>query len=192
MKRFMIATALTATMATAGFAATEAEMAEINSYVPNADVSMMSDEQVAQAMQIINSGEGRGDKVSQLNALLMTPEMSGPAVLSEAEMVRLQEAAPNVDLTAVTQAQASQALQVLSSGDGSDRNEQVVAILMGESMETSGMAMPTEAEMVQLERYISTAEVQSLTQTELAQAMQILTSGDSEGDKQAKLNGLVN
>mgnify|MGYP006997594612 CR=1 FL=1 len=52
MKRLLTATALAATMATSAFAASEAEEAAITMYYPDANFSVLSDDQVAETITV--------------------------------------------------------------------------------------------------------------------------------------------
>ncbi|MFZ5963956.1 hypothetical protein ACOXXX_13475 [Thalassococcus sp. BH17M4-6] len=192
MKRFLIATALTASMATAGFAATEQEKVEINSFLPTVNVEAMSDAEVAQALQIINGGDNRSDKLGKLNALVSGNEyMSSPGMASEAEMEQIKAAAPGVDVSKLSQAQIDTALALISSTDAGDVDRKVQAVLMDNGTPMAEANTMTEGEMVILERYLTPEQIASLTESQLNSALAIVYGGGSPTEISSKLEGLV-
>ncbi|MEN9060291.1 hypothetical protein [Ponticoccus litoralis] len=68
MKRLFAGTALAAVLATGAFAATEDEMAAIQKYAPDVDVSTMSEQQIDAVMNVINSGDSEGEKSAKISA----------------------------------------------------------------------------------------------------------------------------
>ena len=69
MKRLLTATALAATMATSAFAASDAERAAITMYYPDANFSVLSDDQVTEMFAVANSGSSDTQKRQDIEAI---------------------------------------------------------------------------------------------------------------------------
>lgn len=181
MKRFLIATALTASLSTAAFAATPAEEAQIESYLPTVDASVLNDTQVANAMNVITSSDSRNKKLGQLKSIVEGTEYAEtPIMLNEAEMTMLQTAAPDVDLSTISQAQANAALNILSSSEGSNTDAEVQALLSTDATPMGETNSASSAEAAILTRYVPELDVSALTEAQLNSALAIVYSAQSE------------
>lgn len=141
MKRILTATAITALMATGVAAATDTESVLIQKYVPNAQVDMLSDEQVEQIKQVAYGGESFSEKRNQIRALIgdeaiaeeatMVPmyEMEGERI-SEQEALSIQKYAPDVDPMALPEDTAAQLLTIIHSGDSESEKRNMVRALL--------------------------------------------------------------
>jgi uncharacterized protein YqeY len=194
MKRFLIATALTASLSTAAYAATEAEIAQIQSLMPNVDAAALSDTEVSSAMSIITSSESRSNKMSQLSSILDQDMPMGMAAMpTEAQSAEIESYAPGVDYTTVTQAQLDTAMNYINSGMGeSDIAISVQSVLSSDTAPVGDINTASTAEVAILQRYLPDMEVASLTESELNLALATVYGGGSESEIQDKLAAMVN
>lgn len=192
MKRMMIATALATTLGTAGMAATEAQIRQVQNFAPSVDTSGFTDEQYDLAYVIVTSGESYSEQVSKLRALAVEADSPrGMPMLSEAEMQRLLTYAPDADLGTVTQAQAEMAL-VMTYGSGSQAevSSRVQSILDNSSADarvTVGAGVETL-----LRRYAPEADLTDLTAEELALAMGYINSEMTRTETAERIQSLLN
>lgn len=192
MKRMMIATALATTLGTAGLAATEAQIQQVQNFAPGIDTSGFTDEQYDLAYVIVTSGESYSEQVSKLRALAIEADSPrGMPMLSEAEMQRLLTYAPDADLGTVTQAQAEMAL-VMTYGSGSQAevSSRVQSILDNSSADarvTVGAGVETL-----LRRYAPEADLTDLTAEELALAMGYINSEMTRTETAERIQSLLN
>ena len=194
MKRMMIATALATTLGTAGFAATEAQIEQVESFASGIDTSSYTDSDFDIAYGIVNSGMSRGEKVAKLRALETEDNVDlGVVMISEAEMERLEQYAPGVDFGTITQAQAESALAVTYGGESpSIVTQRVQNILSGNEMDEETLAMVSQGEMNMLSTYISEDDIALLTEDELELALSYAYSGMSRGQKVQQIEALIN
>jgi len=194
MKRMMIATALATTLGTAGFAATEAQIEQVESFASGIDTSTYTDSDFDIAYGIVNSGMSRGEKVAKLRALETEDNVDlGVVMISEAEMERLEQYAPGVDFGTITQAQAESALAVTYGGESpSIVTQRVQNILSGNEMDEETLAMVSQGEMNMLSTYISEDDIALLTEDELELALSYAYSGMSRSQKVQQIEALIN
>ncbi|MFD1344320.1 hypothetical protein [Litorisediminicola beolgyonensis] len=194
MKRFMIATAMTLSMSTAAFAATDAEIASIQQYMPDANVAAWSDADVAAAMNVISGNESRSTIVSQLNALYGAPTATSPAMITEEEKASLDQYVTGVDYSKLPQATVDAALAASTSEmSASDREARVTAILTGDAtpMGSEGNTA-TAAEVATINAYAPSIDVSSLTDAEVNTAMNVIYSEENRDDVASRLESLFN
>ncbi|ETX28278.1 hypothetical protein RISW2_08780 [Roseivivax isoporae LMG 25204] len=193
MKRIMLASALALSVAGTAYAATEAEMVEIQSYLPNADVSTWTDEQVATAMNVINSDESRSDKMGQLQALYDGETYTRPMPeLTEAERTMLMEAAPEANLDMIPQARLDAALVALNSEmSESDRQGRVQELLSTDTAAVSEMNSATAAEVAIINDYAPDVDVSTLSDEQVTSALAIIYSTDSRADAEGRIQTLL-
>lgn len=192
MKRMMIATALATTLGTAGLAATEAQIQQVQNFAPGIDTSGFTDEQYDLAYVIVTSGESYSEQVSKLRALAIENDSPrGMPMLSEAEMQRLLKYAPDADLGTVTQAQAEMAIAMTyGSGSESEISSRVQSILDDSSADarvTVGAGVETL-----LRRYAPEADLTDLTAEELALAMGYINSEMTRTETADRIQSLLN
>ena len=180
MKRILMASALTLTAATAAMSATSNEIARIQQYVPDADISTWSQPQVDQALNIINSADNRSDAEAQLQALMgddMTT-VSG-AELTEAERTQLDQYVDGVDYSQLPQARVDAALSVLNSEmSESDRAGRIEELLMGDDMATMGNSA-TEAEIAMINQAAPNVDVSTLSDPQVDAILVMIEQSDS-------------
>ncbi|MCL3882236.1 hypothetical protein [Marivita sp. GX14005] len=194
MKRLMIATALATTLGTGAFALTEAEMIEVQTFNTDIDTSGYTEQDYNIAYGIIHSGMSHGEKTAKLKALEHDNNIDmGPVRLSEAEIARLREYAPDADLTNVTQAQAEAALAV-SYGANSEAEaaSRVASILQGKEMDDETTAAMNTGRINILRSYVPDADLAGLTEDELELALAYAHSGMSRGEKVERIQALLN
>ncbi|PIL19090.1 hypothetical protein P775_16400 [Puniceibacterium antarcticum] len=194
MKRLMIATALTASLSTAAFAATEAEVAQIQALMPNVDASTLSDTEVANAMAVISSSSPRTTKMNRLNDLFSTDmTVTMAATPTEAQFAQIERYAPDVDYTTVTQAQVDTALNYINSDmSDSDIAANVKTVMMDDGTRISEVNTATAAEQAILQRYLPEMTVDTLTEAQLNSALAVVYSGGNESDISQSLEAMVN
>lgn len=194
MTRMMIATALATTLGTAAFAATEAQIQEVQTFNTGIDTSTFTDTDYDIAYGIVTSGMSNGEKTAKLRALGTDDNVDmGIAMISEAEMARLLDYAPNTDFGAITQSQAEAALAVTYSGESrATITSRVESILGGAEMDADTLTIVSEGQAAMLRSYVPEADVTVLTQEELALAMSYVHSGMSRSEKAAQIEALIN
>lgn len=194
MKRFMTATALTFAMAGTAFAATEAERVQIQSYLPNADVSGWSDTEVATAMNIINSNDRRSDIVGQLNALYDGEDyVSTPATITEAEMALLDQYVDGVDYSMMPQARVDAAISAAQSGmSESDKSSEIVALLSDDATPMSDMNSASVSEIALIRQYAPDADVSTLSDQQVQSVLAIIYSSENAGDVRGDVEAYLN
>lgn len=194
MTRILIATALATTLGTASFAATDAQMQQVDGFNSGIDTSGFSARDYTIAYGIVTSGMSHGEKTGQLRALAANTSMDmGTLMISAAELSRIQQYAPDVDVSSLSQAQAETALAVTYSG-GSEGTikRQVQNILGGADMDAATQASVTAGQANILRGYVATADLSGLTQNDLNIALSVAYSGMSRSDKTQQIEALVN
>lgn len=193
MNRLMIATALVASLGTAGFAATDAQIEQIQNFDPNLDTSGFSDSDYDIAYGIVTSGMSRGEKAAKLRALATEDNVDmGIAMISEAEMERLQEYAPGVDFGTITQNQAETALAVsYSSVERSVAAERVQQILGGVEVDPETLVLVDQGREAMIQSYVPEANVGLLTEDERDLAVSFIHSSMSRGEKIQRIEELL-
>ena len=193
MNRLMIATALVATLGTAGFAATDAQVEQIQNFDPNLDTSGFSDSDYDIAYGIVTSGMSRGEKAAKLRALATEDNVDmGIAMISEAEMERLQEYAPGVDFGTITQNQAETALAVSYSGvERSVAAERVQQILGGVEADPETLVLVDQGREAMIQSYVPEANVGLMTEDERNLAVSFIHSSMSRGEKIQRIEALL-
>ena len=194
MTRMMIATALATTLGTAAFAATEAQIQQVQTFNTGIDTSTFTDTDYDIAYGIVTSGMSNGEKTAKLRALGTDDNVDmGIAMISEAEMARLLDYAPNTDFGAITQSQAEAALAVIYGGESrATITSRVESILGGAEMDADTLTIVSEGQAAMLRSYVPEADVTVLTQEELALAMSYVHSGMSRSEKAAQIEALIN
>ena len=192
MKRMMIATALATTLGTAGLAATEAQIAEVQNFDQSIDTTGLTDSQYDIAYGIVTSGDSFSEKSAKLRALTTKGEIDqSMAMISEAELDRLMRYAPNADLTNVSQAQAEMAIAASYSGDSfSEVSLRVQSILDGDD-ESTRIVVGESVENL-LRRYAPDADLTGLTAEELSIAMSYINSDMTRTETAERIQALLN
>ncbi|WP_420380540.1 hypothetical protein [Marivita sp.] len=190
----MIATALATTLGTAGFAATEAQIQQVQGFNSSIDTSTFTDTDYDIAYGIVTSGMSNSEKTAKLRALATDDNVDmGIAMISEAEMERLLDYAPDADLGTITQSQAEAALAVTYGGESrAVITDRVASILAGEPMDDETLTVVSTGRAAMLQMYVPEADVTVLTDDELALAVSYVHSGMSRSEKTAKIEELVN
>jgi uncharacterized protein YaiL (DUF2058 family) len=193
MKRMMIATALATTLGTAGFAATEAQKEQVAGFNSGIDTSGYTDSDFDIAYGIVTSGMSNGEKTAKLRALGTEDNIDmGIAMISEAEMARLQQYAPDADFGVITQSQAEAALAVTYGGESNSViTDRVQTILRGDEMDEETMAMVSAGQASMLQSYVPEADLSRLSDGELALALSYVYSDMSRGEKASEIQALI-
>ncbi|WP_146590725.1 hypothetical protein [Puniceibacterium confluentis] len=193
MKRFLIATALTATLSSAAFAATEAEVTQIESYVPGVNAEALSDSEVAEAMAVIAGSESRSAKMGKLSAMLgVEMTNSSVAMPTEAQASEIQRYVSDVDYAMVTQAQLDTAMSYIQSEmSPSDIEARVTSVLTTDATPVGVANTASAAESAMLQRYLPEVKIDALTETQLNSALAVVYGGGSDTEIMGKLEAMV-
>jgi hypothetical protein len=192
MKRMMIATALATTLGTAGLAATEAQIQQVQNFAPGIDTSGFTDEQYDLAYVIVTSGESYSEQVSKLRALAIEDDSPrGMPLLSEAEMQRLLKYAPDADLGTVTQAQAEMAIAMTYGSESESEITSRVQSILDDSSADARVTVGAGVETL-LRRYAPEADLTDLTAEELALAMGYINSEMTRTETADRIQSLLN
>lgn len=192
MKRMMIAIALATTIGTAGFAATETEIQQVQNFDESIDTSGLTDAQYDIAYGIVTSGDSVSEKAAQLRALTTKNEISQDMpMISEAEMQRLMRFAPNADLSNVTQAQVEMALAASYGNDSVSESSQRVQSILDGSDETTRIVVGEGVANLLL-RYAPDADLTGLTADELGLAMSYINSDMTRTETAERIQTLLN
>ena len=192
MKRMMIATALTTTLATSAFAVTDAQIDRIETFAPGVNTEVMSEGDLQIAYGIVTSGGSRGDKIAQLRALATESDADEFAVITEAEMNRLMQYAPDADLSSISQSQAEAALAVTYGGASEgDKSLQVQSILTDERVIDTIADDITAGQIALIETYVPDVDASTLTEEQFQLVMTYIHSGMSRSDKLTKIEGVI-
>ncbi|MFW2588483.1 hypothetical protein [Sagittula sp. SSi028] len=149
MKRFITATALTTVIATGAFAANQFDTNTIHQYIPEVDVSTLSDQQVAALVSIATS-EDEADKEREMRAYIDT--YRSPAVTKSVTVVPADEVVvvekveteqgeyydnviasylPNVDVDSLSDQQKAALISIATeSASENDKEREMRAYLM--------------------------------------------------------------
>ncbi|WP_411224602.1 hypothetical protein [Marivita sp. S2033] len=188
----MIATALVTTLSTAAFAASEAQIQEVQTFSADIDTSSFTDTQYDIAYGIIHAGMSQGEKIAKLRALAEDTDNSSMADIGQAELQRLKEYAPDADFTNATKAQVQSALAVTYGGESegvkSDRVKNIFAD--HNSMETMNMEI-TAGEAAMIQEYAPNVDVSTLTDQQVQTIKSFIYSDMSRGEKVGKIESIV-
>ena len=193
MTRLMIATALTTTIATSAFAMTDAQIEQIENFSADVNVEALSETQLETAYTIVTSGDDRSNKLARLRALEAGDNPEDMAMISAAEMDRLERYAPNADLSMISQAQAEAAIAVIyGGGTRSEKGERVEAILNDYMVVETMAADISEGRLNIIQEYAPNVDASDLSEQDVQLIMNFIHSGMSRGEKLNRIDAVVN
>jgi len=193
MTRLMIATALTTTIATSAFAMTDAQIEQIENFSADVNVEALSETQLETAYTIVTSGDDRSNKLARLRALEAGDNPEDMAMISAAEMDRLERYAPNADLSMISQAQAEAAIAVIyGGGTRSEKGERVEAILNDYMVVETMAADISEGRLNIIQEYAPNVDANDLSEQDVQLIMNFIHSGMSRGEKLNRIDAVVN
>ena len=175
MKRFLTATAVASVLATGAFAATQEETSLINRYAPNVDVSMMTDEQVAEAVAIATTDSADTEKRTEIEAILSTETMTED--FSPDQLSIINEFMSSDQIAVMSADQRTEVLRIMNSGAEPDqmRNE-ILALYPSDSPAL------TEAEAQRVQFYAPEADLSVLTAGQTERLRAAINSGQGDAD----------
>ena len=176
MKRILATASLTAMLATGAFAQTEAQITEVQRFLPNVNVALLDDETISQLVTIAYSDQSEADRELEMRAIINGGD-TVDATFTEAQLVDIRTAAPEVDISAMTDAQILQALSIINSSDEGDASLKIRAIVDGTD-ETS--LMLTDAEIQDIRLVAPEFDLTTVDADEAAQLRAAVASGDRD------------
>ncbi|SHI08045.1 hypothetical protein [Marivita hallyeonensis] len=192
MKRMMIATALVTTLGTAAMAATDEQIQQIERFAPGIETSNLTEAELQTAYGIVTSGDSRGEKIAKLRALETDANAGSFEMLSDAELMRLEQYAPGFDWTDVTPAQAQAALAITYGGDSEGvKSERVQAILTDENSMTEMNADITAGQRMMITNYAPNVDVDALSESDVQSILSVIHSGASRGEIAGQIEAIA-
>ncbi|MDU8913635.1 hypothetical protein [Aestuariicoccus sp. MJ-SS9] len=165
MKRFLTATALTSLIATGAHALTANEEATIERFLPQVDATTLDRTEVLTLMNIANGGGTVSEKTGKMRSVVL----NGGRVdfdLSTAQMDDIARLVPELDITALSDAEKAQAAAIVTSADSqSDAIAKLRAFANGDRMVMTGGL--TEAEVLTLQQYAPGLDVAALSDEDI-------------------------
>ncbi|WP_226629793.1 hypothetical protein [Alloyangia pacifica] len=180
MKRFFAATALTSLLATGAFAATEEQATLINTYAPDVDVSMLTDQQVIEAMAIANSGDSDNHKREGIETIAMND--AAPSTFSEEQIAQIEEYLPAEQVAMLTDEQRGEALAIIN---GASTDDNVRAQL--EALEADITPALTPAELSRVSTLAPDADLTVLTAEQVSQIRALIYTDENDAQLQGRL-----
>ncbi|SDI93587.1 hypothetical protein [Alloyangia pacifica] len=184
MKRFLAMTALTSVLATGALAATEEQATLINNFAPDVDVSMLTEDQVIQAMAIANSGESDTDKRDRIETIAMRD--SAPTTFSQEQMAQIEVYLPADKVMMLTGEQRGDALAIIAGGSSDDDIRAQVAAL-GEDIAPA----LTAGEISRVEELAPDADLTVLTAAQVSEIRSVIYDDDNDADLKDRLMNIV-
>lgn len=202
MHKLLSAVAVSALMAGAALASplTTGDAERVLQIVPDADLSMISDEQAALLSTFVNQDDGARSQsdVDYVRAVLagnLTAEMPGPVELSAGDRERVLNLIPGVedDLAKLDEDQAQMLSRFVNSAQYSQTpaaENYIRAVLNGElsmTPEVPGMLSTSDAERVRM--LLPDANLTGLTEAQVAE-LSTFVNGDDYGRSPADVDYL--
>ncbi|SDY50537.1 hypothetical protein SAMN05444340_10990 [Citreimonas salinaria] len=176
MKRIFATTALTAVLATGAFAQTEAQITEVERFLPNVNVELLPEETVQELVTIAHGGGSFDDRQQRMQALINIDSVV-TATFTEAQLVEVRTAVPDVDIATMTDAQILQALSIVRSADASDAEQKIRAIVNSDDETT---LMLTDAEIRDIRLIAPEFDLTTITADDAVELRAALASGDRD------------
>lgn len=177
MKRTLIIAALVSSTAVAGQAATELQRNELQQFLPNVDVSTLSDSRVDSLVGVMHGGGSRSEREATMRGLVaddnpVTMDARG-ATVSE-----LRTFAPDVDFSRFTDAELAQATSILhGSGSASERRATLRSFELSDRAITTDPL--TDAEVSTIRSYAPGIDLTTLSDEEVLRIQTAISGGDT-------------
>ncbi|MBY6002518.1 hypothetical protein KUV62_01270 [Salipiger bermudensis] len=178
MKRLLTATALAATMATSAFAASDAEEAAITMYYPDANFSVLSDDQVTEMFAVANSGKSDTEKRTEIEAIAAMDNPS-PASADVSDM-DLTAYVPEWRLNEMTDAEKREVVALVNK----DENPDNVRIQLLKDMESAAPNLTT-GEMQAVKDIVPSADLTVLTTEQVNKIRAAIYGSDEDTEKRS-------
>ncbi|MBE9640659.1 hypothetical protein [Salipiger mangrovisoli] len=184
MKRFLAMTALTSVLATGAMAATEEQTNLINTYAPDVDVSMLTDDQVIQAMAVANSGDSDTQKRQGIETIAMRD--AAPSTFSEEQMAQIEAYLPADRVVMLTGEQRGDALAIIN-GASTDDDIRAQLEALGEDI-TPAL---TPAEITRVETLAPDADLTVLTAEQVSKIRALIYTDENDAQLKGRLMDVV-
>ncbi|CUH78929.1 hypothetical protein [Tropicibacter naphthalenivorans] len=176
MKRFLIATALVTSMGTTAMAATQGEINTINSYLPDLDVSQLTDTQVDALIGIAMSNEDRNQKMMKMGGYIYSGnEVDTPVPATT--VAELEAFAPSIDFSGMTNEELAQAVTVLNGGDSYDQKLLKLRSL-AEASDVVTILPLTAGEVATIKQYDPNIDLTKLSDNDILIIQAAIAGGD--------------
>lgn len=176
MKRLIATTALVASLATGAFAASEAQIADLQSYLPGYDVSMLSEQQIDDLLAIKAGESDDTERAAKLQAYLATNNAINAEPLNEAEINAIVNVVPQADVTLLTEGEVVEIRQYIAAGE-EDKIERVFMTLAANSGGLDAVDFTAE-EQAEIISYEPNADFSKIDAKESREIRAALTGGD--------------
>lgn len=178
MKRMLITTALAASLATGAVAQSGTHLDTIREYLPEADLSNLSQQEMDALVGVALSSDTRAEKVAAMKGLVGS-EGSVTATVDAGRLSELQAYAPEIDFTEMSAEQIAHASGIINSAE--TRSDAIAQLRSFAENPDVMMAPPLSAdEMATIERLAPELDVMALSEEEIVQVQAALATGDND------------
>lgn len=176
MKRMFITTALAASLATGAFAQSGTHVDTVREYLPDADLSQLSEQEFDALVGVALSSDSRSEKVAAMKSLVNTDD--GVAVtVSSGQLSELQAYAPDIDFTEMSAQQIAHASGIINSAE--TRSDAIAQLRSFAENPDVMMAPPLSSdEMATIETMAPELDVMSLSEEEILRVQSAIATGD--------------
>ncbi|WP_375260016.1 hypothetical protein [Citreimonas sp.] len=177
MKRIFATTALSAMLATGAFAQTEAQMTEVQRFLPDTNVALLPEETIQELVTIAYGGGSFGDRQTRMRSIV-EGEGVVTATFTEAQLVQISTVAPDVDVATMTDAQILQAISFVNSEDNQADAAQKIRALV--ESDDDAMLMLTDAEIRDIRLIAPELDLTTITEDQAIELRAALATGDRD------------
>lgn len=177
MKRIFATTALSAILATGAFAQTEAQMTEVQRFLPDTNVALLPEETIQELVTIAYGGGSFGDRQTRMRSIV-EGEGVVTATFTEAQLVQISTVAPDVDVATMTDAQILQAISFVNSEDNQADAAQKIRALV--ESDDDAMLMLTDAEIRDIRLIAPELDLTTITEDQAIELRAALATGDRD------------
>lgn len=177
MKRILATAALTATVATGASAATEAQVNELERFLPDVNISMLDDATVDQLIAISSGGESFADRQQTMRALVQD-SMPVTSMFTEAQLVEVRTVVPDLDVAVMSDAELLQAISFIRSEDSPSSAAQKIRALVDQDDEA--MLMLTDAEIREIRLVAPEFDLTTIDADDATELRAAVATGDRD------------
>ncbi|MBN7785858.1 hypothetical protein JYP51_13075 [Ponticoccus gilvus] len=112
---------------------------------------------------------------------------TGAFAATEEEMTAIQEYAPNVDVSTMSEQQIDAVMNVIHGSDSEGEKSAKILALVGEAGDNTVVSEVSSGQLARLQQYAPELDFTGITASELEQALNLIDSADSKGEALAQL-----